>query len=130
MKIEFDFDGKAVAKARPRFGAGGRVYTPKTTADFERDLKSVAPASMLSGALKLEITVFVEIPKSWSKSKQADAAVGHIRPSSRPDIDNYAKSILDALNDHTWLDDCQVCDLHIQRFYAQNASIKISVEEI
>ena len=129
MRIDFEFNGKAVPKGRPRF-ANGRVYTPKTTADFERDLRLAAPKSMLTGAIRVAIVVIVEIPKSWSKSKQKDAAIGLIRPASRPDIDNYAKSILDALNDHTWLDDCQVFDLHIQRLYGAEPQIKISVEEV
>ena len=57
------------------------------------------------------------IPKSFSKKKFAEAVAGTLRPTSKPDLDNTAKSILDALTGITWKDDAVISDLHLKKRY-------------
>lgn len=52
-------------------------------------------------------------------------------PSVKPDLDNYAKAALDALNGVAWCDDGQITSLHLQKHYAkpgEGPSIEIIVE--
>jgi len=112
-----------VAKARPRVTMrGGRphAYTPKKSADYE---KAVAEAcdveAPLEGPLSMHINLYLPIPASWSKSKTIDAACGKIMPTSRPDVDNYAKAVLDSLNGIAYADDSQVVDLRVVKQYAR-----------
>jgi putative DNA primase/helicase len=45
----------------------------------------------------------------------ADAITGHIRPTSRPDVDNYLKAILDAINTIVVADDTQVVEVYAKK---------------
>ena len=132
MKIDFEVIGLPKAQARPRVvKAGGKImtYSPKTSwyqlvywAAVQHRAKTV-----LSGPLKMEITLILPIPTSWSKKKKAAAHY----VSVRPDLDNYAKAILDAFNNAcVWQDDGQVAELIIRKIYGAEPKAVISVEEL
>ena len=42
---------------------------------------------------------------------------GFIRPAKSPDLDNYVKLILDALNGLLWEDDRYIVEMHAGKFY-------------
>ena len=123
--IEFTVTGPAVPKQRPRMG-GRRAYTPKKTKDYECKVRAA-----FSDAYKGDIPVYKEgvpvmasiqviqgIPQSWSKKKREAALAGKLAPTSRNgDLDNIAKSILDALNECVYHDDAQVTLLTIWKQY-------------
>ena len=112
-----------VAKARPRVtmrGGYARAYTPKKSADYEAAVAAACPdVDPLEGPLSMHINLYLPIPASWSKQKTIDAACGKILPTSRPDVDNYAKAVLDALNGIAYSDDSQVVDLRVVKQYAR-----------
>jgi Holliday junction resolvase RusA-like endonuclease len=66
------------------------------------------------------------VPKSWSQKKQAAALCGSLLPTSKPDGDNYAK-MLDALNHIAWIDDAQIVDLRVRKFYSARPGMRIEV---
>ena len=124
--INFTVDGAAVPKQRPRI-SGRRAYTPKRTKDYEERVlnafrssyRGFYPAFGKDVPVRIRISVYQEIPKSWSKKKRAQAEQGEIVPLGRNgDIDNIAKSILDALNGFAYEDDCQVVRLKITKSYS------------
>jgi Holliday junction resolvase RusA-like endonuclease len=45
-----------------------------------------------------EIVIDLPVPASWSGKRRDAAQRGVIRPTSRPDTDNYCKAALDAIN--------------------------------
>ena len=66
------------------------------------------------------ITFHMPMPKSWSKKKKAEM-VG--RPhQQRPDIDNLAKSLLDAL----YGDDSHIWNISLVKKWAVEGSIEIT----
>jgi Holliday junction resolvase RusA-like endonuclease len=67
----------------------------------------------------VHISVLVELPTpfSWSARKKAAALTGGIRPPSRPDVDNYVKAVLDALNGIVLADDALVLELRAIKQY-------------
>jgi len=123
--ISFTVEGTAVPKQRPRISRG-RAYTPKRTKDYEERVLNEFRSSYQGfyPAFGKDVPVWVcihivqAIPKSWSKKKRAQAEQGEIVPLSRNgDVDNIAKSILDALNGFAYEDDCQVTTLMITKQY-------------
>ena len=48
----------------------------------------------------------------------------------RPDCDNLAKSILDALNGLAYKDDKQITYLSIEKLYGEENKIEVDLEEI
>ena len=135
--ISFTVEGTAVPKQRPRI-SGRRAYTPKRTKDYEeRVLESFRssysgfyPAFGKDVPVRICISVIQEIPKSWSKKKRAQAENGEIVPLSRNgDVDNIAKSILDALNGFAYEDDCQVTMLMITKQYGVKPCAEVQLGE-
>ena len=123
--ISFTVEGTAVPKQRPRI-SGHRAYTPKRTKDYEgRVLRAFRssyegfyPAFGKDVPVRICISVCQAIPQSWSKRRRLQAEQGEIVPLSRNgDVDNIAKSILDALNGFAYEDDCQVTTLIITKQY-------------
>ena len=126
MTIHFTVYGAAVPKQRPRI-SGRRAYTPKRTKDYEERVLNAFrssysgfyPAFGKDTPVSVEIRIGQAIPKSWPKKKRLQAELGDIVPLSRNgDIDNIAKSILDALNGFAYEDDCQVVRLKITKSYS------------
>lgn len=109
--IIFHIPVTPVAKARPRFTKRGHCYTLKKTSDFEEILKLFwkkhGYKMIPSLPTKVHIMCFLKRPKVQKTT----------HPITRPDLDNYAKGILDALNGHAWKDDSQVTSLLIEKRY-------------
>lgn len=133
MKVEFTVPGIPVGKSRPRFTKDGHTYTPQKTREYED--KVVQCWQYQSGKgfaagvpLKAIVTAFFTVPKSTSKKKAAalDGAP-HIK---RPDADNVAKAILDALNGHAYNDDSAIAALTVWKYQTTGASrVEVIIEE-
>jgi len=135
--ISFTVEGTAVPKQRPRI-SGRRAYTPKRTKDYEERVleafrssySGFYPAFGKDVPVRICISVIQEIPKSWSKKKRAQAENGEVVPLSRNgDVDNIAKSILDALNGFAYEDDCQVTMLMITKQYGVKPCAEVHLGE-
>ena len=104
---------RPLAKERPRATRTGHVYTPKRTAQYE---KKVADA--YTGPL-IPADHTVEVSLSFSKEGTHIVVTATKNPdwksSLRGDIDNYVKSILDALNGVAWEDDKQIIELTVRK---------------
>ncbi|MFC9657001.1 RusA family crossover junction endodeoxyribonuclease [Bacillus subtilis] len=132
--ISFTIYGEPVAQGRPRattLNGMTRLYDPKKSRDFKQYVKLAAsdyrPAKLLEGPLELSVKVYKSTLKSFSKKKTAEAEQGLLRPSKKPDVDNYIKGIKDGLNKVIWHDDSQIVDLHVSKFYSQKPRIEIQV---
>ena len=51
-------------------------------------------------------------------------------PTTKPDTDNIAKSILDSLNGIAYKDDKQVVDLRVRKQYAEVPSVSVWISEV
>ena len=129
--------GVPVAKGRPKlstFGGHARAYTPAKTRRYE-DLirleggRAMEGRALLGGPLAVEVRAFVAIPKSLSKAKRAAAIDGTLRPTTRPDVDNYAKTI-DGLNGIAWHDDAQIVQLLTTKVYSERPRLELHAREI
>jgi len=104
-----------VPKGRPRISTStGYVYTPSRTQQSEWRIRQLAQAEWsdpLEVALELRLVVSLQtpqMPKKWIGIRQA---------TKRPDLDNYIKTVLDALNGIVYLDDSQVVKISAQKVY-------------
>lgn len=108
----FVVPGKLHGKGRPRFSRKtGTVYTPKTTADYEklvRDMFVAAGGKRTTAPVAVRVDVFHGVPKSLSKKKRLEMLESDELPMKKPDVDNILKIVLDALNGVAYEDDVQV----------------------
>lgn len=135
MKYEFEVPGEIVGKERPRINMyTGRVYTPNKTKDYEflvqQYFKIKYPRyQVLEGRLEINIIAYLKIPKSTSKVKTQEMLDNKISPTKKPDVDNIAKSILDAMNGFVFKDDNQVSKIGVEKRFALEEKAVITVEE-
>ena len=118
-------------KGRPRFNRKtGRAYTPEKTVRAESMIGYAANQKMAGGApydgeVMAEITAFYKIPSSASKSARAKMLAGEIRPMIKPDFDNVGKLVADSCNGIVYLDDKQIVECRVRKFYAETPNISI-----
>lgn len=72
----------------------------------------------------------MSIPKSKSKAWKQRALLGQEFPAVRPDIDNYVKAILDALNGIMFSDDGKIVELIAYKRYSDVARTEVSITEL
>ena len=134
--IAFTVPGQPQGKARARtFRTRGvtRTVTPGKTVLYENLIKVSYMEkygdviSFREGPVQVEINAFFGVPKSTSKKKSAAMIIGDIKPTKKPDADNIAKAVLDAMNGIVYHDDTQVCRLVVSKYYSDQPRIEVQV---
>jgi len=135
----FVIEGVPTAKGRPRFtsvGGFARTYTPSKTKNAEGMIEWLATNAMKQNGNTLltePLVVFIEfrmpIPKSFSKAKVLSCQCGETVPTVKPDADNLAKTVLDAMNKTVYRDDSQIVDLIVRKRYADKPCTIVSIKE-
>ena len=105
-----------VPKGRARTTTSGHTYTPTRTLQAEwriRQHVSERLTEPVLGPLTLRLVVWLKPPRSTPRKW-----IGVLRPSKRPDIDNYLKTVMDALNGIAYADDSQIVRCVVEKRYA------------
>lgn len=100
-------------KGRVRFvRQTGRTYTPDATAEAMERIRMAYEAAggpMAPRGAEVHVVIMASRPMPKSRPKRLES-----EPDTfKPDADNIAKLVLDALNGVAWHDDTQVTDLHV-----------------
>lgn len=123
---------------RPRITVRGKyphAYEPKSITEYKRlvankyrsEHKQQLP---LSGALSVDVRFYRPVQKSISKAERQRRLLGQSLPTVKPDIDNYVKAILDALNGLAFKDDSQIAVLYARKIYSDKPRTEIEITEI
>lgn len=133
--ISLAIPGPPRAKQRARVTRRGITYTPKETTSYETLIRHTFSAMNPDWVpiprdrpVAMSITVIVPIPASAPKRKRELMIAGNIRPTSRPDWDNYGKIVSDALNGLFFTDDSQVVDGSVHKYYGESPGLNITFE--
>lgn len=129
--MRFTVKGKVRGKARPRF-YNGHAVTPKETKDYEATIAYEylhAKGKLTERPIEVSIIVRLAVPKSESISRQT-LKIQSLRPTKKPDIDNIAKVVLDALNGVAYVDDKQVVELRVSKRWSFDEELEIDVREV
>ncbi len=123
--IDVFFEVEPFGKQRPRIGKWGG-YTPKKTEDAENSIRDIFTSKMgsfspLNEPLMVSLVFFFKVPKSYTKGRVLELQKNPVY-DKKPDIDNVAKLVLDALNGVAWMDDNLVCQLMASKQYAIGCS--------
>lgn len=135
MTVSFFAAGIPKGQPRPRaFSRGGhaRVFDPGTAEAWKSAIASVAAehrGAFPAGPIKVAIRYAFPRPKAHRRkdgSLKAGIAVYH---TGKPDADNAAKAVLDALTTlGVWSDDAQVAQLWVSKRYADDSAPGATIE--
>ena len=117
-------DGEPASKLRPRFRVMGKyvqTYTPAKTKKAEQHIKEEIKKQFIrkpfSYPIVVELDFFFHIPKWYTKKKKQEIAENYYYHTNKPDCDNLAKLVLDAMNGLVYEDDKQIFGLKVTKFY-------------
>jgi len=117
-------DMDPVPKGRPRFTRTGHAFTDKKTLQAEAAIRNAALAEWgkkpFEGAVELVIQFTFKKPKSNKKNLH----------TQRPDLDNCAKLVSDAINGVAFVDDSQVISLACTKGWGEAGKIVLLVDEV
>lgn len=128
--------GEPMGKQRPRVVSRGgftRAYTPEKTVNYETLIRLTWQSNAYKSdytdcePIVATITAYYDIPKAFSRAKREQAIKGQLKPLKKPDLDNVAKIILDALNGYAYKDDTQVSVLVVKKFYSATPRVEIEL---
>lgn len=108
-----------LGKARPRV-VRGHAFTPQRTREAEREIAAsyVHACAKFYGAAVIApkaTAVSVRIETSKPLPKSAPKRITFAEDTVKPDSDNIAKLVMDALNGIAWHDDAQVTELFVMK---------------
>ena len=133
QRLRFVIPGNPVPKARARTAAKMtkdgqvrmkdgrpmmRTRTPTKTRAWETYVSLIARQARTraridhphDGPVILGCIFYLEIPKSWTEKKKAQALDGSIRAVSDPDLSNLFKSIEDGCEGVLWINDSSIIE--------------------
>lgn len=124
-----------VEQQRPRAtnrGGHVQIYDPPKVKKFKKEVAEFINQQRLpkfeNVELSVQIRFYRKVQKSLSK-KERELRLSHIhRPVVKPDLDNYTKSILDALNGLLWDDDAKIVHLELDKYYSEEPRIEVEIE--
>ena len=131
--MRFEIEGTPVAEQRHRtVTRNGKTirYLPKKTKDYQKKIQTKFKQEMERAKQELplfkkgeevELIVYAgkRIPKSYTKKQTEEILKNGRKPATKPDVDNYAKIVMDALNGLAYKDDNQVSTILVKKMYVQ-----------
>ena len=133
-------------QSRPRFSKWGTYEDPKMM-KWRKEVTDYIiqnyDGDYFDGAIKVDVTFFMEAPESLSKepSQRAKATTKEkfikfvnelIWHDKKVDIDNLMKSVFDSISksEIVWTDDGLIAEVHARKLYSPNPRIEMEIEQI
>ena len=138
IQITYSVPGEPRGKGRPKFARRGnfvKTYTDAKTASYEDQirfyaLKAMGDSKVIEGAVRVFVSIRMAVPKSYSKKRREACLSGSEKPLKKPDWDNVAKSICDAMNGIVYGDDTQIVEAHVTKQYAAQSQVVVLIQEV
>ena len=139
-QLQFTIPGDPPVAKRPRASrirnksgdvVGIRVHAED--ADDQRTMRSEVIARLpvdhvpYAGEVELFLDIYKPMLASWPPYKQLLAELGYIRADRRPDWDNYAKLITDAMRGVVFVDDSLVVIGSVSLHYSRRPRLEVTV---
>jgi Holliday junction resolvase RusA-like endonuclease len=129
VTYQFEVPGRPRAKQSARAArtaSGVRFFQPPDVTNYHGRVSALARQAIpapIAGAVHLRLSIVLRTPASWSKKRRA--FLNHA--TTRPDVDNATKAIMDGLNGVAWVDDKQVVDLRVEKHYGNRDAVVVTV---
>jgi Holliday junction resolvase RusA-like endonuclease len=133
MKITINLEPKP--QSRPRFTKQGHAYELPDIKAYKRKIKGHVAKHFNEPYLRpilLTAAFYIRPPQYLNKVKKNAQALKDevLWVNKKPDVDNYLKAVMDAINGVAYKDDGQVCAQYAEKRYSHNPRIELVIEEI
>lgn len=126
--VTFYCSGTPAAQPRPRMTRTGRAYNPPSADKWKAAVRAAwaeLKEEPLAGAVVMRLEFVIERPKSHLTTKGELTKSAPLQHTSKPDVDNLAKAVMDALeNANAFPGDAAVTGLTITKRYG--AAVEVS----
>ena len=120
--LAFEID--PVPKGRPRKDPRkGHMYTPKATRDYEKTVRQLVSVLYNGPLHKKEVPLEISLTFNLRKPK----SVKRSYPSVKPDLDNLAKAVYDAMEGVVFEGDGQIVDSNLSKRYSEKGSVVVTI---
>lgn len=131
----YEMHGPLIVQKQTRFRCfNGKpiAYDPskKDLQNIQKLIRPHAPKNPICAPVRLNIHFFFPIPKSTNKTNRLLMLKGLILPDVRPDEDNLAYIVTNALKGIVYDDDKRICQKHVYKFYDEKPRTVIQVKQI
>ena len=126
----FEVSGIPVPQKQTRFiRSTGIAYNPssKEISQLQWQVRPHAPKEPLQCPVEMHLHFYLPVPKSTSKKIRAQMLNGVILPTKKPDFDNLAYLVTNAIKNIVYADDSQVTDCTIRKRYSDNPRTVIKI---
>jgi Holliday junction resolvase RusA-like endonuclease len=126
----FEIHQKPIPQKQTQWGRG-KGYDPskKDKETLIWQIRAYAPIKPIEGPVLVDIMFYMPIPKT-SKIQARNMANGAILPIKRPDVDNLAYLITNAMKGIFYEDDSQIVDLLLHKRYGEQTKTVVKVIEL
>lgn len=141
MKISFLIPRKPIASPRPKistYGGYPRAYFPKNYTVEKEMIKDLfvndfgMSFSTYNGNVEVEIEFYLPLGKTFKGYNGRKATIATelyaTKPhNQKPDLDNLAKTYLDALNEIAWEDDSHISKLSVSKHWSFTPKVIMNI---
>jgi Holliday junction resolvase RusA-like endonuclease len=114
-------------QGKTKMTGGGHLYDPLNTykKHIQKELKNLLTEKypkyeLCRGQIEFEILLWSKPPKSFTKRQLVWSILKKLlRPLTKPDVDNVAKTAMDFCSKIFWEDDNQVVTLIVRKYYGE-----------
>jgi Holliday junction resolvase RusA-like endonuclease len=89
-----------------------------------------APKELLQGPIEMHLTFYMPIPKQIRATERHAMINNVVKHYKRPDIDNLAYVVTNALKGVVYRDDSQICVMRLEKRYGEEPKTVIMVKEV
>ncbi len=120
-----------IPAARPRVNNSmgyPQIYVPKARqeANWFKEYIKENDVPVISSPCTIDIAVYLKTPTSFNIMKKVLAELGLIRPWSKSDWDNFAKTVCDQIQHGMLSDDSLIIEGSVKKFYSIKPRIDVS----
>ena len=124
------FKIEPVPASRARVTKNGTFYQ-EPYEQFRKDMARLLMGKLIlySEPLRLDVTFFRLIPKSYGKKRRDEMDGKYI--VVRPDLDNYEKALYDSMNGVIYIDDSQIVEHTTRKIWVKDdPRIEVTIERL
>ncbi len=131
----FSWHGIPRGQGRPRFTRAGKAYKAEKDRAYEQSIKAAylekyGREKPIAGAFRMSVGVWMPIPRTASRCKRANMLTGRIQHTTKPDLDNVVKAVMDALNGVAYSDDKDMVQINALKIYSTDPGLYVMISPV